>query len=681
MWRLAGWRSQPADATSPLLKKGIVVLDKQATAISTVRDEIAIASQRNVATPETFTTIRQVTDAVISPDGARAAFVVGEWVDEQEKQRKRIWRADLASGEVLPYTSGPIADTSPAWSPDGTLLAFISRSDKSENKPQLYVIPAEGKEPRQLCTMPNGVSFISWSPDGKRIAFLARYGDEPGNDPVVLQPGQGRHQRLWTVRLDSDTPEPVTPDGISIWNYAWSPDCQQFAVYYATGPDETDWYRGQIGVVPAQGGLVRQISRLTRQAWNLSWSPDSKRIAYVSGEWSDPDRGGGEVFVHTLESGKVHNLTPDLDWSITWVAWLPDGQRLLCAGWSGVTCRIALLDETTKQISLLADEHVLGDRFWPHLSTTLDMHRLVAARSVHASPHEIWMADVHFDGANSATLSWKQLSHLNALPQETLIKGRVERIRYAGADKWPIDALVTWPVDHQKNSCPPLIVCVHGGPSGIWLDDNELISQMYAGAGFAVLRANIRGSVGRGAAFADAVLGDMGGKDFQDLMYGINHLVGRGLVDGERVGIAGWSYGGCMTAWAVTQTQRFKAAVMGAGISDFHSFHAQTNIPDWDMRFLGQPPVSPLAHANIYRERSAITYAERVTTPTLIVHGEKDPCVPVNQAYAFYRALQERGIPVELVVYPREGHSLMERKHYQDYLRRALDWFKRYLGA
>ena len=196
-----------------------------------------------------------------------------------------------------------------------------------------------------------------------------------------------------------------------------------------------------------------------------------------------------------------------------------------------------------------------------------------------------------------------------------------------------------------------------------------------------MLRPNIRGSMGRGAAFADAVIGDMGGNDLQDILKGIDYLVARKLVDGNRVGIMGWSYGGFMTAWAVTQTNRFKAAVMGAGISDYHSFHAQTNIQDWDMRFLGQigAPASPVTHAELYRQRSPITYATNVQTPTLIVHGEKDPCVPVNQAYAFYRALQEQGVPTTLAVYPREGHSFSTRKHQHDYALRFLDWFKQYL--
>ncbi|MGH2501878.1 MAG: S9 family peptidase, partial [Ktedonobacterales bacterium] len=197
------------------------------------------------------------------------------------------------------------------------------------------------------------------------------------------------------------------------------------------------------------------------------------------------------------------------------------------------------------------------------------------------------------------------------------------------------------------------------------------INQALVSAGFAILRPNPRGSIGRGVAFADAVLGDMGGKDYEDLMLGVDEAVKRGLADPERLGIAGWSYGGFMTAWAVTKTTRFKAAMMGAGVSDYHSFHAQTNIQDWDERFL---KATPNEQPEVYRERSAITFAKNVTTPTLIIHGEKDPCVPVNQAHAFYHALREQSVPVELVVYPREGHGFLERDHIADWVGRMIHW-------
>lgn len=654
-------------------------MEEQISVLSTAEGVSADVKPRVSVMPETMFTVRQAQDAVISPDGKRAVFVVSEWLNDQQKQRRRIWCADIARGDARPLTKGVVADISPAWSPDSQYLAFVSSGNDRTARPQLYVMAVQGGEPRQVCDMPNGATDVAWSPDGSRLAFLSLDGDAPDEDPLVLRQGQGRYRRLWTICIDSDTPEVVTPDGLSIWNYAWSPDGQQFAVYFATGPGETDWYRGQIGLVAAHGGAVRQISQLTRQAFGLTWSPDGSRIAYVSGEWSDPDRSGGDVFIHALADGQVRHLTPCIDWSPFWCRWFPDGRHLFCVGSDAPACRIAILDEATGACTTLVRDIVIGDRYWPHLSTTPDLRSFVATRS-DRHPYDVWYGELLSTNDVVQDVSWKRLSQLNPVAEETLVLNRTERIRYASVDNWEIDGLVTWPERRQDGKLLPLIVRIHGGPSSLWLDDWDLYhSQMFAAAGFAVLRPNIRGGMGRGVAFADAVLGDMGGKDFQDIMCGVDYLVERGLVDGERVGITGWSYGGFMTAWAVTQTDRFKAAVMGAGLSDFHSFHAQTNIQDWDMRFLGQPPVDPLAHPEVYRARSPITYAGRVTTPTLIIHGEKDACVPVNQAYAFYRALTERGVPTELAVYPREGHGFAERKHLRDYYRRMLGWFQRYL--
>ncbi len=250
-------------------------------------------------------------------------------------------------------------------------------------------------------------------------------------------------------------------------------------------------------------------------------------------------------------------------------------------------------------------------------------------------------------------------------------------IVYESVDGWRIEALYTPPVE-EVDSAPPLVVFVHGGPTSAYREGfADSWTQVLAASGFAVLRPNIRGSIGRGVAFADAVLGDMGGKDFEDVLRGVDYLVEQGLADGERLGIMGWSYGGFMTAWAVTQTNRFKAALMGAGVCDFHSFHAQSNIPDWDRRIL---EADPLEQPEVYRAHSALTFARSVTTPTLIAHGESDESVPVNQAYAFYRALRERGIATELAIYPREGHGLRERDHYRDFQERMLRWFARHLA-
>ncbi len=342
---------------------------------------------------------------------------------------------------------------------------------------------------------------------------------------------------------------------------------------------------------------------------------------------------------------------------------------------------IGAVDVASGTVTPIESDVVLGDRHWPHLSVTPDMQHFVTTRD-ERHPADIWFGTIDYKNDAPTGVAWQRLSRLNPILEETLTLAPTERIRYASVDGWQIDALFTTPLPEarKEDAPPPLVVSVHGGPSGAWSDNwDQYRSQMLAAAGFAVLRANIRGSMGHGVTFSDAVIGDGGGKDFQDLLHGIDYLIERGLVDGQRVGIMGWSYGGFMTAWAVTQITRFKAAVMGAGVCDFHSFHAQTNIPDWDMRFLSKEPISPLEQPDIYRKFSAITYANRVETPTLIVHGEQDDCVPINQAYAFNRALQERHVPVELVVYPREGHGLSEKEHILDYQQRFVKWFEKYL--
>ncbi|MFL5628650.1 MAG: LpqB family beta-propeller domain-containing protein, partial [Ktedonobacteraceae bacterium] len=238
--------------------------------------------------PGALLSIRYLDEVNLSPDGKRVAFVVWEKIPDKPRRRGSIWVVETTGGEPRLLSQAKRGDSCPRWSPDSKQLAFVSKGEGETDEPQLHLVSADGGEARQVCTLPNGVSNLAWSPDGTRIAFLSLEGKEPETDPLVVMPG--RHRRLWTVRPNHDIPEPVTPDDVTIWEYSWSPDSKQLALYYSTGPDDTDWYRGQIGIVAASGGAVRQVSHLTRQANSLTWSPDSTRIAYISGEWSDPGR-------------------------------------------------------------------------------------------------------------------------------------------------------------------------------------------------------------------------------------------------------------------------------------------------------------------------------------------------------------------------------------------------------
>ncbi len=253
-------------------------------------------------------------------------------------------------------------------------------------------------------------------------------------------------------------------------------------------------------------------------------------------------------------------------------------------------------------------------------------------------------------------------------------------VHWTAPDGTPIQGLLATPPDWQPGQRIPLVVHVHGGPANLWPHRFQVgpavWSQLLAAQGIAVLMPNPRGSTGWGVPFTEANLGDMGGRDWHDILAGADHCVELGIADPDRLGLGGWSYGGFITAWGVTQTDRFRAAVMGAGICHWRSFHGVTDIPTWDALFYR---ASPYEQGGVYDRFSAIHFADRVRTPTLILHGEQDSCVPVGQAYEFFRALKEHQVPTQLVVYPREGHGIQERRHQEDVLRRVADWFTKYL--
>jgi dipeptidyl aminopeptidase/acylaminoacyl peptidase len=304
-----------------------------------------------------------------------------------------------------------------------------------------------------------------------------------------------------------------------------------------------------------------------------------------------------------------------------------------------------------------------------------DAEVFAAVRASAASPQEVWAAAPDAAGAPA----WKQVSNLNPqVVRYTL--GETRELRWQAPDGLELRGQLVLPVGYQEGQRVPLIAWVHGGPAWLWMHGfygaSRQPAQLFANHGYAVLLANPRGSTGWGVGFTEANIGDFGGRDYDDIIGGVDHVIAQGIADPDRLGIAGWSYGGFISAWAITQTDRFKAASVGAGIVNWRSFHGVAEIGSWDAISLR---ADPYELGGIYDQRSPLTHIRNARTPTLILHGADDNIVPASQSYELFRALKDQGVPTELVIYPREPHGFRERAHNLDRLRRYLDWFARYL--
>ena len=631
-------------------------------------------------TPEDALGFKSVSDAQLSPDGELVAFVVGEpYRVDSRLPRSNIWVVASAGGPPSRFTAGPRSDSSPRWSPDGQTLAFLS--DRLEDgQRRLYLQPRAGGEASPLINadgepaIPRSLKSIAWSPDGERIGFL---GAEPETeyetqrkeekDDAIEFEKSPRFTRLYVAIAETGEVECVSPPGLQVWEFCWAPDGEEFAVVASELPFESDWYTCRLVAFSAAGGPARTLHFSTRQVAKPAWSPDGAKVAFLSSNWSDRGLDAGEVFIATaggasldLSSGHVAS-THTLHWSA-------DSQSLLTVAHERGGTGLAEIEVAAGRPTPLWHGQVL---FTGAESSAISggKRRFAGVREDATSPADVWLGSSGPDG-----VQWAQLTRLHPQAGEIEV-GATEEVRWKGADGWDIQGLLIRPIGKSDGGPHPMVTVVHGGPT--WAHLNRYYAadswyQVLAGRGVAVFLPNPRGSTGWGLEFAESNIGDMGGKDWEDILAGIDHCVERGMATPDRLGIAGSSYGGFMAAWAITQTDLFKAAVVKAGICDWRSFHGSSPLYEWDAKQYGDAdrwdPDGP------YRKFSPITYVAAARTATLILHGQEDSAVPVEQSYMLYRALKDLGVETELVVYPREDHSIKERLHKLDVMRRTTDW-------
>jgi dipeptidyl aminopeptidase/acylaminoacyl peptidase len=618
----------------------------------------------------------------ISPDGKWVVYSLSEWDKDRNRRTSHLHLVPSQGGKSIRLTNGEKGESGAVWSPDSAAVAFLAdrETGAGESKgAQAWIIRIHGGEAWQVTREDSAVSALAWSPDGKHLAYIVK--DEPKDkagrekkkkdkfDAIEVEEGL-EYKHLWTIEIESGKKTRLTQGAFSAGAPVYSPDGRWIA--YTQSPEgvhETAYRdiskdrRTDIYIVPAAGGESRRITDNPAADSDPVWSPGGKHLAYVSR--SDPKSWAAksDIFVAAVDGGAPRNLTQSWNESASDPHWI--GDQIYFAGGMSVYGNLYRVPAAGGTVAPVAK----GNRLLSGFDAASGKVVYLAADPHHTD--DVYLSSLDGSGETRLTVTNPNL--------DEIALGQTDVLSWNAPDGTPIEGLLIKPVGYQPGKRYPAVLLVHGGPHARWTAGLGSLrtAQIYAANGYAVLLPNPRGSTGYGTKFMQANNGDWGGKDFGDLMAGVDAMIARGIADAERLAVAGGSYGGFMTFWAITQTNRFKAAIGHAGISDWYSFYGQSDIPGlMEYGFTGYPWTS----SEVYRKFSPMSYVDRVRTPILITHGEQDRRVPVAQAEQYFRALKERAVPVKFVRYPREGHGIVEPNHQIDLIGRHLEWLKQHLG-
>jgi dipeptidyl aminopeptidase/acylaminoacyl peptidase len=627
--------------------------------------------------------VHQFTEVALSPDGRRFAYV--ESIGDRTTARVAVVTAHATPPPALPCAIQTTCDTNDiVWSPDGRKLAYIATDTKGQGQIVAVTARDRGLENATQLTHAKGpVSTPRWSPDGKRIAFL--YSPGAPKAPSPLNPstpdagvvgGKIYEQRLAVIAADGGAIKLLGPADLNVYEYDWSPDGTMFAATAAHGNGDANWWIAELYTIDASSGVATPIHKPELQIASPRWSGDGKRIAYIGGIMSDEAITGGDAFVVPAAGGDATNVTPDLKASVTTIAWNGSSTNILATELAGDRMVIASIDAGTKtQKQLWTGQEAIYSRGFAGLapgdagvSVSRDGKLAATIRQSITKPPEIAIGPI--GAMHDVTAANKNVKRLTGIARSLTWSSEGTNVQ-----GWLI-----FPPDRKAGVKYPIVTYVHGGPAyahyAFYPSGPFAFEAVLAARGYIVFEPNPRGSYGQGEAFTRANVKDFGYGDLRDILLGLDE-VGRTIpVDPKRVGIFGWSYGGYMTMWSLTQTNRFKAAVSGAGLSDWKSYYGTNEIDTWMIPYFGASVYDDPA---VYAKSSPINYIKQVKTPTLMVAGDRDAEVPVTQSYEYYHALRDRNVPTQLVIYPGEGHLFYKPADQQDVFRRITAWFDKYL--
>jgi dipeptidyl aminopeptidase/acylaminoacyl peptidase len=621
--------------------------------------------------PEEMLRVVQVADPQIAPGGDRVAFIAARF-DEEHKRTAELWVVG-ADGQGLTRVSDPgVRAAAARWSPDGQRLAYLATGPGKE--PRVLVWEGgEGSGP--LSSHTAGARDLAWSPDGRRLAFLRR---DPPSPEVAARRARGfdarvvgeapEHVRLWLLDLAGDEARPLSAPDRTVWHFRFAPDGRRLALLSSASPiAEGHEYGSRLSVLDIAKGEERVLAEKTSPQATPSFSPDGAWVAYLAPLGRFKERG--TLHLAPTAGGEPRVLLEDLPGSVWDVVWHPREMKLvagLALGVGNVLATVSLEGEMQAQIPLL---HTIIPYWVPSFTLSADGRRVAFSSETLDRPAEVWTAEL------AAGAEPRRLTDWNASFEE-LGLGAVEAVRWTNTrDDSTVEGVLVHPPGAREQDRLPLVVVLHGGPAYNWGLGAQVSSwaQLFATRGYRVLLPNFRGSSGYGWKWLTANVRDWGEGPMGDVMSGVDHLVARGLADPQALYLHGGSYGGYLAFWTVGHTNRFRAAFVRAGVADLASEYALTDEPSF---LVGYFNATPYQDPDGYRGFSPLTHVHGITTPVLMIHGENDQRVPLSQSQLFYDAIRHHHGKAELVIYPREGHSVVEHAHQVDAMERCLAWFR-----
>ncbi len=640
--------------------------------------------------------MKRVADAQISPDGSKITYVVNVVNKEANRGKRSIWLVPTSGGNAQQFITSDKNDDNPRWSPDGSKIAFTSTR---EGAPQIFVANADGSNIHKVSNVPEGVSEFIWSPDGKSFAFTTDVYPECKDLKCVAEKSaaadnskvkaviadhllfrhwtefkRGKRSHLFVISSEGREPKDLTPGDFDTppfslgdpTAFAFSPDSKEICFARNTDKDEATSTNNDLFIVSVNGGEAKRITETNKGSdTSPRYSPDGKFIAYRSQIRNGYESDRFRLMLYDRKAGTSKEISVGFTNWVEDLAWMPDSKAMLIN--SQDRGREALF---IAPINGEKFQRIINEGSSNGATISADGKTIAFTRSNAAIPAEVFKANANGSGAT-------QLTKTNADSLAKLDLPAAEEFEFIGGLKAKIHGFIVKPPNFDKAKKYPMVLLVHGGPQGAWMDNwgYRWNPQMWAARGYVTVLINPHGSTGYGQAFTEQITGDWGGAVYEDLMKGVDHVIKLGYVDANRIGAAGGSYGGYMVNWMNGHTDRFKAIVSHAGIFNAESMYATEELWFQEWEFKG----APWDANSTYKKWSPHLFAKNFKTPTLVVHGELDYRVPIGEGLQLFSTLQRRGIPSKLLYFPDEGHWVLKPQNSELWYKTVLDWFDQYL--